>query len=145
MSAINKKYVNTNDSTDIVTIDEIFRRYTSIQDTFEGFEDYVNNSFKDDAGFEEYKELEEKKIDIEDLFPDWYGLKVPETSSHKIKIEYGKYGEYLELSLFHSEDQGDDEWHFNIFECNIKGDIIRQHSVNATRFNDTLMPFKEEY
>lgn len=59
MADLNKKYVSTADKGDIVTIDEIFRRYVSIQETEKGFEEYVKNGFLDDCGFPEYKEVAE--------------------------------------------------------------------------------------
>ena len=52
-----KLYVSTSDRTDSVTIADIFRRYTQIQETMEGFEKYVNSVFLDDCGFSEYIEL----------------------------------------------------------------------------------------
>lgn len=61
MADLNKKYVSTSDPTDIVTIDVIFKRYVSIQETEKGFEEYVSNGFLDDCGFAEYKELTESE------------------------------------------------------------------------------------
>ena len=52
-----EEYVSTSDKTDIVTLDQIFKRYYEIQGTVLGFEKYVTNGFLDDAGFPEYKKL----------------------------------------------------------------------------------------
>lgn len=73
-----------------------------------------------------------KKINLTDLFPDCKEVGKADTSKFVYLIPYGKDGKALELSLFHSEDEGDSEWHFNIFEVDkdreITGDII---SYNA--------------
>lgn len=52
-----KLFVNTEDSSDVVTLVDIFRRYLQINGTYDGFEDYVNSGFYDGISPEyvEYK------------------------------------------------------------------------------------------
>ena len=50
-----ERYVSTQDEKDVVTLDQIFKRYYDIQGTVDGFENYVKNGFLDDAGWPEYK------------------------------------------------------------------------------------------
>ena len=40
-----KLYINTDNPKDIVTLPQIFARYLQINDTYEGFEDYVSSGF----------------------------------------------------------------------------------------------------
>lgn len=132
-----KKYMSTQDSNDIVTIPQIFERYYAIHDgQIHGFEDYVASGFLDDAGFPEYKEIQKKKFEIEELFPDWQSIPRASVSAHCLEIEYGKYGEFLQISLFHSEDEGDAEWHLNIITNKINSDVIDIYSYNATKLNE---------
>lgn len=51
-----KLYVNTEDEKDVVTLEEIKRRYTDIQGTSEDFEEYVTSGFMDGITTE-YREL----------------------------------------------------------------------------------------
>lgn len=51
-----KLYINTEDEKDVVTLEEIKRRYTDIQGTAEGFEEYVASGFVDGITAE-YREL----------------------------------------------------------------------------------------
>ena len=51
-----KLYVNTEDKNDIVTLEEIKRRYTDINGTEEGFEEYVASGFIEGIT-SEYREL----------------------------------------------------------------------------------------
>ena len=127
------KYRNTK-TNKIYSLPEILIDWTERVGEIDGFEDYVLSGFcNPDDGNPDFVKLENKNYNIENLFPDWQQIDVAQTSVHSIKIEYGERGEYLELSLFHSEDN---EWHFNFFECNIMGDIHEMHSVNATRLNN---------
>ena len=136
-----KKYVNTEDKNDIVTISEILNRYIQINETVDGFENYVNSGFEDpDRGIKEYKEItpvEAVKLYVEDIFSDWEKIPRADTSKKVYKLVYGINGEYLLLNLFHSEDDGDTEWHLNFFEIDGKDDVIECHSVNVTRLADS--------
>lgn len=40
-----KLYINTSDSLDVVTLQEILNRYVAINETTEGFFEYVNSGF----------------------------------------------------------------------------------------------------
>lgn len=51
-----KLYVNTEEEKDVVTLEEIKRRYTDIQGTTEGFEEYVASGFVDGI-IAEYREV----------------------------------------------------------------------------------------
>ena len=52
-----KLYVNTEDKNDIVTLEEIKRRYADINGTEEGFEEYVTSGFMEGI-MAEYRELQ---------------------------------------------------------------------------------------
>lgn len=52
-----RRYVNTGDPTDIVTLPEIFKRYYDINGSAKGFEEYVESKFDSGNGYKEYKEI----------------------------------------------------------------------------------------
>ena len=58
-----KLYVNTEDKNDIVTLEEIKRRYTDINGTEEGFEEYVTSGFIEGITAE-YEELQTELNEI---------------------------------------------------------------------------------
>ena len=78
-----------------------------------------------------------KKIELKELFPDCKDVGRADTSKFVYIIPYGKDGKALEISLFHSEDEGEAEYHLNIFEIDkdreIVGDII---SYDASVLNN---------
>lgn len=49
-------YVNTGNQNDIVTLDKIKERYIQINETEEGFSEYVSNGFYD-GNIQEYKPI----------------------------------------------------------------------------------------
>ena len=75
------KYYSTSDPKDIVEIDEIFRRYIQINETIDGFEEYVN------SGFRNGNEIEYKNCnDMKDYVICFYNT---ETEDEKIRNTQG--------------------------------------------------------
>ena len=89
--------------------------------------------------------LENKKINhtLKGLFPDCTEIKRASGSQYTHTITYGRNGEALELQLFHSEDNGDAEYHLNVNVVDKNGEnVFDQHSYDATVL---LKPNVEEY
>ena len=74
-------------------------------------------------------------IDLRQMFPDYKEVPKAECSKYVYDIPYGNDGNYLEIELFHSEDEGDSEWHLNIFQADKNNDVEDIFTVDVTKFD----------
>lgn len=82
-----------------------------------------------------------KKFDLKDLFADCETIPQANESNVKYTLVYGRNGEHLDLVLFHSEDEGDEEYHLNIFVVDGHDEIQDQISYDATALKPRVTQF----
>lgn len=82
-----------------------------------------------------------KEFNLKDLFPDCETIDAASTSNVVYRLRYGRNGEGLELSLFHSEDKGDSEYHLNVFEIDKRNDVHNTKSFDATALKPRITQF----
>ena len=82
-----------------------------------------------------------KEINLKDLFPDCESIGSASMSDMMYRLRYGRNGEGLELSFFHSEDKGDTEYHLNLFKIDKNNDVQDMRSYNATILKPNITQF----
>lgn len=84
-----------------------------------------------------------KTMKLEGLFRDFYQIDKAEFSNYEWRIPYGKNGENITLVLFHSEDEGDSEYHFSIRNI-VNDEIANEINVDAVKISALMeeeLPF----
>lgn len=82
-----------------------------------------------------------KEFDLKDLFADCETINPAQTSNVTYRLRYGRNGEGLELSLFHSEFEGDAEYHLNVFKIDGQNDVQDGMSFDATALKPRITQF----
>ena len=82
-----------------------------------------------------------KEINLKDLFPDCESIGAANVSDMTYVLRYGRNGEGLELSLFHSEDKDDAEYHLNLFKIDRQDNVLDMMSYNATILKPNITQF----
>lgn len=91
------EYVSVGHPEDVVTLDEIFRRYVQINGTVDGFEEYVNSGFRNGNEIEYEESIKEYIVDVRFSYDACIKIKANNKEEAKRISDYAAPEEFWEV------------------------------------------------